>query len=88
MQSTELKSQNYLFKWPRLKCDCIVSENTNVQVFWEGLKNLAHLPFFIWHYLVVSNYKQMLGKEFMAYSEYMNFKEEFNILYIIIGIIA
>ena len=33
VQSTHLKSQNYLFKWPRLKCDCIVSENTNVQVF-------------------------------------------------------
>ena len=29
----------------------------------------------------MSNYKQRLGKEFMAFSEYLNFKEEFTILY-------
>ena len=28
-----------------------------VQIFWEGRTNLAHLPLFIGHYLVVSNYK-------------------------------
>ena len=27
-----------------------------VKILWEGLKNLAHLPHFIWHYLVASNY--------------------------------
>jgi hypothetical protein len=30
----------------------------------------------------------MMGKEFMAFLEYLNFKEEFTILDIIIGIIA
>ena len=43
-----------------------------VQIFWEGLKNLAHLPLFCWHYLVVSNYKWKMGQILVAFSEYLN----------------
>ena len=32
-----------------------------VQIFWEGHKKLAHLPLFIWHYLVASNCKWKMG---------------------------
>ena len=44
-----------------------------VQIFWEGHKNLAHLPLFIWHYLVASNYKWKMGQIFVAFLEYLNF---------------
>ena len=44
-----------------------------VQIFWEGHKNLAHLPLFSWHYLVVSNWKWKIGQTFVAFSEYLNF---------------
>ena len=33
----------------------------------------SHLPLFIWHYLVSSNYKRKKGHIFVAFSEYMNF---------------
>ena len=45
-----------------------------VQVFWKDHKNMAHLPLFIWHYLVSSNYKWKMGQIFVAFSEYLNFK--------------
>ena len=38
-----------------------------VQIFWEGHKNLAHLPIFIWHF------KWKMGKICVAFSEYPNF---------------
>ena len=37
---------------------------------------------------MVSNYKQKIVKNVMAFSEYLNFKEKFTILDRIIGIIA
>ena len=37
-------------------------ESCKVQIFWEGNKNLAHLPLFIWHYLVATNYKWNMGQ--------------------------
>ena len=43
-----------------------------VQIFLEGHKNLAILPLFIWHYLVVSNSKRKMGQIFVAFSEYRN----------------
>ena len=44
-----------------------------VKMFRESQKNLAHLPHFIWHYLVASNYKWKMGHIFMAFSECQNF---------------
>ena len=46
-----------------------------VQIFWEGHKNLSLLP--IWLYLVASNYKWNLGQIFVAFSEYLNFKQRY-----------
>ena len=64
-------SNTYIFSWEslswkpflttksygrtRLKVLC---KQIKVQIFWEGHKNLAHLPLFIWHYFVASNYKR------------------------------
>ena len=44
-----------------------------VQIFWEGHKNLSHLPLSIWHYFVASNYNRKMGQIFVAFSEYLNF---------------
>ena len=49
-----------------------------VQIFWENLKNLAHLPLFIWQYLVASNYKWKMSQIFVAFSEYLNFNTAVN----------
>ena len=45
-----------------------------VQIFWEGHKNFSHLPLFIWQYLILSNYNWKMGQIFVAFSEYLNFK--------------
>ena len=47
-----------------------------VQIFWEGRKNLVHLPIFIWHYLVASNHKWKMVQVFVVFSEYPNFTLE------------
>ena len=52
---------------------CFVLLFVKVQIFWEGLKNLAHLQFFIWYYLVVSNFKWKIGQIFVDFLEYPNF---------------
>ena len=44
-----------------------------VQILWESHKMLVHLPLFISHYLVASNYKWKMGQIFVAFSEYLNF---------------
>ena len=44
-----------------------------VQMFWEGHKNLAHLPLFFWHYIVMSNDKWKMGQNCVAFLEYLNF---------------
>ena len=44
-----------------------------VKIFWEGHKNLSHLPLFIWYYLGVSNCKWKMGQIFVSLSEYLNF---------------
>ena len=51
------------------------NRNSKVQIFWEGHKNLAHLPLFIWHYLVASNYNWKMDQIFAAISEYLNFNK-------------
>ena len=58
------KSQNYPYN------------DSKVKIFWESPKNLAHLPHFIWHYLVASNYKWKTGQIFVAFSEYLNFTQQ------------
>ena len=50
-------------------CQCIFK----VQIFSEGLQNLAHLLIFFWHCLVASNYNWKMGQIFVAFSEYLNF---------------
>ena len=71
MVPTHLLKKIY-FLWER----CFVSfSQIKVQIFWEGHKNLTHLPLFIWHYLVVSNYEWKMGQIFVAFSEYLNFKD-------------
>ena len=44
-----------------------------VRIFWKGHKNLAHLPLFILHYLIASNYKWKMDQILMAFSKYLNF---------------
>ena len=43
------------------------------QIFWEGHKDLTHLPLFIWHYLAASNFKRKINQIFIAFSEYLKF---------------
>ena len=57
----------------KMKIVIAVMYLVKVQIFWEVHKNLAHLPLFIWHYLVASNYQRMMGQNFVAFSEYLNF---------------
>ena len=54
-------------------CSCEGLGLVKVQILWEGHKNFALLPIFIWHYLVASNYKWKMGQIFWAFSEYPNF---------------
>ena len=41
----------------RNECYILSFPICKVQIFWAGLKKLAHLPPFLWKNLVVSNYK-------------------------------
>ena len=47
-----------------------------VHIFWEGHKNLAHLPLIIWDYILGNAKKQWkVGQIFVAFSEYLNFNQ-------------
>ena len=46
-----------------------------VRVFWEGHKIWKNLPLKIWRYSVMSNFKWKIFSNFVAFSEYPNFKE-------------
>jgi len=53
----------------------VLRSGIKVQIFWKGHKNLAHLPLFFYiTYVVLSKYKWKIGKNLVAYSEYLNFK--------------
>ena len=52
---------NLLWVWCCMYIFCKSLEFDKVQIFWDGHKNLAHLPLFFWHYLVSSNYKWKMG---------------------------
>ena len=45
-----------------------------VQVFWEGHKFEKNIPLIIWRYSVSSNVKRKIFSNFVAFSEYLNFK--------------
>ena len=53
----------------------VCTYDVKVQLYWEGRKNFAHLPLFIWHHLVALNLKWKIGHIFVAFSGYLNFNE-------------
>ena len=63
---TELVTTGSIHKMLNVAIDVYLNK---VQIFWEGHKNLAHLPLFIWHYLVASNYKWKMGHIFVQPSQ-------------------
>ena len=53
----------------------------------KATKNLAHLPLFIWHYFIVSNYKLKIGQICVAFSEYPNFNKVRKFLFFILNVL-
>ena len=52
---------------------------TKVRTLWEGHKIWKNLPLNIWRYWVASNFKWKIFSNFVAFSEYLNFKSPLNI---------
>ena len=46
---------------------------------------MAHLPLFIWNYLIVPNYKWKMGQIYVVFSEYLNLKYDSRIFFRIIN---
>ena len=48
-----------------------------VHIFWEGRKILPNLHItFDWHYITQDKSKVKISQNFVAFSEYMNFKQK------------
>ena len=54
---------------------CKEKEICKVRIFWEDHKIWKNLPLKIWSHLVKSNFKWKFFSNFVAFSEYPNFKE-------------
>ena len=52
---------------------CLIFE-CKVRIFWEGHKIWKNLPLKIWRYWLASNFKWKIFSNFVAFSEYPNFK--------------
>ena len=52
---------------------------SKVRIFWEDHKIWKNLPLKIWCYWVVSNFKRKIFSNFVAFSEYPNFKIDPNL---------
>jgi hypothetical protein len=54
--------------------DDLEAATIKVRIFWEGHKVWKNLPLKIWRYWVTSNFKWKIFSNFVAFSEYPNFK--------------